>query len=123
MPKKESLYAKHPDYRVDLEPNPARVSLRLGKSLIAESTSTLIVRETNLDPVIYFPKSDVQFDSLEKTSLQTFCPFKGDASYWTVRADGREEENSVWGYEDPFAEVEGLKEYVSFYRDRFDWSE
>ena len=123
MPKKESLYAKHPDYRVDLEPNPARISVRLNDCVIADSSNTLIVRETNLDSVVYFPKADVRFESLERTSLQTFCPFKGEASYWTVRVEGREEENSVWGYEDPFEEVEGLKDYVSFYRDRFDWSD
>ncbi|MBW2391279.1 MAG: DUF427 domain-containing protein [Deltaproteobacteria bacterium] len=119
MPKKESLYHKHPDYRVDLERNDAHVCLRLDDEVIADSTSTLLVRETKLDPVIYFPKADVRFDHLEKTAHETFCPFKGEASYWTVRVADRVEENAVWGYEDPFEEVAGLKDYVSFYQDRF----
>ena len=123
MPKKESHYHKHPDYRVDLESSSARVCLRLGDEVIADSTNTLLVRETNLDPVVYFPKADVRFDQLEKTAHETFCPFKGDASYWTVRVKDRVEENAVWGYEDPFDEVAGLAEYVSFHRDRFEISE
>lgn len=123
MPKKESLYHKHPDYRVDLEPSNARVCLRLGDEVIADSTNTLLVHETNLDPVVYIPKADVCFDHLQKTAHETFCPFKGDASYWTVRVANRVEENAVWGYEDPFEQVAGLAEYVSFYRDRFEISE
>ena len=119
MPKKKSLYQEHPDYRVDLEPSDAHVCLRLGDEVIAESTKTLLVRETRLEPVVYFPKADVRFDRLEKTAHETFCPFKGDASYWTVRAGGLVEENAVWGYEDPFEEVAGLKDYVSFYSYRF----
>jgi uncharacterized protein (DUF427 family) len=119
MPKKESLYHKHPDYRVNLEPNDARVCLRLGDEIIADSSKTVLMRETKLPPVLYFPKADVRFDHLEKTDHESFCPFKGDASYWTVRAADRVEENAVWGYEDPFDEVAGLSEYVSFYADRF----
>lgn len=119
MPKKESLYHKHPDYRVDLERSDAHVCLRLDDEVIADSTNTLLVRETRLDPVVYFPKADVRFDRLEKTAHETFCPFKGNASYWTVRVADRVEENAVWGYEDPFEEVAGLKDYVSFYQDRF----
>ena len=121
MPTKQSAYAKHPDYRVDLEQSDTHIVLRLNDRVIADSTRTLIVKETNLAPVVYFPKADVRFDALEQTSLSAFCPFKGDASYWTARADGCEEENAVWGYEDPFEEVAALKDYVSFYRDRFTW--
>lgn len=122
MTKKESLYDKHPDYRVDLEPNSQRVRVELGGEVIAESEQTLLVKETNLGPVIYIPRSDVDFDKLKATRHTTFCPFKGDASYWTVRAAGREEENAVWGYDDPFDEVAGLEGYVAFYEDRFDWT-
>lgn len=122
MPKKESLYHKHPDYRVDLEPNPARVRVELGGVVIADSSQTLLVKETQHAPVIYFPPSDVNFEKLSATDLETFCPFKGDASYWTVNTGSRQEENAVWAYCDPFNEVAGLKDYVSFYEDRFEWT-
>jgi uncharacterized protein (DUF427 family) len=55
---------------------------------------------------------------LERTDLETFCPFKGNASYWTLAASGQRDENAVWSYEDPFDQVAGLKDYVAFYPDR-----
>ena len=117
MPR-ESLYHKYPDYRVDLEPHPRRVCVKLGEETIAESDRALRVLETKHDPAIYLPREDVRMDLLERTEHQTFCPFKGDASYWTVRAGERAEENAVWSYESPFDQVAGLKDYLSFYTDR-----
>jgi len=118
MPKRESLYHKYPDYRVDLEANPKRVQVRLGGEVIADSERTLLVKESNHGAVVYFPREDVRFDLLEPTDHESFCPFKGVASYWTLRAAGRSEDNVVWSYQDPFDEVTGLKDYVSFYTDR-----
>lgn len=115
MPKGESLYHKYPDYRVDLEPHAARVRVFVGDVEIADSQRTLLVKETKHDPVVYFPRDDVRMDLFERTEHETFCPFKGSASYWTVRAGDRLEENAVWTYEDPFEQVLGLKDYVSFY--------
>ncbi|MGH0028953.1 MAG: DUF427 domain-containing protein [Myxococcota bacterium] len=118
MSERESLYHRHPDYRVDLEPSPGRVVVRLGGQTIADSTRTLRVLETRHEPVVYFPREDVRMDLLEATDHRTFCPFKGEAAYWTVRAGDRVEENAVWGYPEPFEQVAGLKDYVSFYTDR-----
>ncbi len=114
-PKGQSLYHEYPDYRVDLQPNAARVQVLVGEETIADSRHTLLVKETKHEPVVYFPRDDVRMELLERTDHETFCPFKGEASYWTIRAGDRVEENAVWTYEDPFAEVEGLKGYVSFY--------
>ncbi len=121
MPKRESLYHRFPDYRVDLEPSSRRVRVSLDGQVVAESERTLIVRETKHDPVVYFPRDDVRFELLTRTDHETFCPFKGVASYWTLRVGDRVEENAVWGYDDPFDEVAGLESYVSFYPDRVDW--
>ena len=121
MPKGESLYHKYPDYRVDLDPSRERVRLRFNGELIADSAKTLIVRETKHDPVVYFPREDVRLDAMQRTDHETFCPFKGEASYWSLRVGDRVEENAVWTYEDPFDEVAGLKDYVSFYPDRVEW--
>lgn len=118
MPKRESLYAKYPEYRVDLEPNPRRVTVRLGGQTIADSRRTLRVCETRHDPVIYFPREDVRMDLLQPTDHVTFCPFKGEAAYWSVRTDAQVEENAVWSYPDPFDQVAGLKDHLSFYTDR-----
>lgn len=114
-PRGESLYHQHPGYRVDLEPNPQRVRIRLGTETIADSRATLLVKETKHEPVVYFPRADVRMDLLERTEHETFCPFKGHASYWTIRSGAQTLENGVWTYEDPFPEVAGLRDYVAFY--------
>lgn len=121
MPRGESLYHKYPDHRVDIEPSAKRIRVKIGGVLVADSSRTLTVRETNHEPVTYFPRQDVRLDVLERTSHQTFCPFKGDASYWTIRAGDEIRENAVWTYEEPFPEVQELKDYVAFYADRVDW--
>ena len=121
MAKRESLYHKFPDYRVDLDPSTTRIRVTFGGEVVADSDRTLVVRETKHEPVVYFPREDVRFDLLEPTSHTTFCPFKGEASYWTLRVGDRVEENVIWSYDDPFDEVAGLKDYVSFYADRVDW--
>ena len=121
MHERESLYRKYQDYHVDLADNPARVRVMFNGEVIADSVHTVVVRETKHAPVVYFPRRHVRFDFLEPTSHATFCPFKGAASYWTLRVGERVEENAVWGYEDPFQEVSGLKELVAFYPDRVDW--
>jgi uncharacterized protein (DUF427 family) len=123
MPSQESLYHKHPDYRVELEPNPKRVRVELAGEVIADSTRTMWLQETKHEPVIYIPRDDVRFDKLTATDHQTFCPFKGDAVYWTVTVGERTDVNSVWGYPDPFEETADIKDYVAFYQDRFDWSD
>ncbi len=118
MPKPESLYHKYPDYRVDLEPVSSRIIVTLGAETIADSEHALQVVETRHAPVLYFPRGDVRMDRLEPSRHRSICPFKGEASYWSIRAGDQFEENAVWSYEDPFDQVSGLKDYVSFYQDR-----
>ncbi len=118
MPKRESLYHKYPEYRVDLEPHPGRVRVTFAGEIIADSERAIVVNETKHAPVIYIPREDVRMDHLEGTDHQTFCPFKGEAAYWSIRVGGHLEQNAVWTYPDPFDEVTALKDYVSFYQDR-----
>ncbi len=121
MGERQSLYHKFPDYRVDLEPEPGRVRVRVGTEVLADSGRALLVKETKHDPVVYLPRDDVRLDLLQRTDHTTFCPFKGEASYWTLRLGSRVEENVVWSYEDPFDEVAGLKDYMAFYPERVEW--
>lgn len=121
MAERRSLYDRHPDYRIDLVPSARRVRVLAGGEPIAETTRSLIVRETGHDPVVYLPLADVRADVVERTAHTTVCPFKGDASYWTVRVGGVVLENVMWGYEKPFDEVAGLAGFVAFYPDRVEW--
>ncbi len=121
MPRGESLYHKYPDYRVDLEPSERRVTVRFNGETLVDTTNALVVRETNHDAVLYFPREDVRMELLERSDHETFCPFKGEASYWSLAAGGRREQNAAWSYEDPFDQVAGIKDYLAFYADRVEW--
>ena len=121
MAERKSLYAEYPEHRVDLEANPNRIRVTVAGELLADSSRTTLVRETAHEPVVYFPREDVRSELIERTEHETFCPFKGAASYWTIRVSGRAEENAVWSYEEPFPEVTGLAGLMAFYADRVDW--
>jgi uncharacterized protein (DUF427 family) len=121
MPRGESLYHKHPDYRVDLAASERRVTVRFNGEALVDTENALVVRETNHDAVLYFPREDVRMELLERTDHETFCPFKGEASYWSLAAGGRREQNAAWSYEDPFDQVAGIKDHLAFYTDRVEW--
>ena len=114
----------HPPRRIDVDPCPARVRVELGGEVVADSARALVMREADYAPVHYFPRDDVRMDLLIRTEHATRCPYKGDASYWTVEAGGRTAENAVWSYEDPIPGMTAIAGYLAFYRDRMDaWSE
>ncbi len=117
-------YAAHPNYRIETEPCPKRIRVAFGGETIADSTAVLLLHETKHIPVYYFPRADVRLDLLERTAHSTHCPFKEDASYWTVRVGERSAENAVWSYETPYAEVAQIKDHMAFYWDKMDhWYE
>jgi uncharacterized protein (DUF427 family) len=113
-------FQKHPDYRVDLEPVGEPVRVVFAGQPIAATEGAVRVLETKHDPVIYVPRTDVRFDCLAATDHTTYCPFKGDARYWTITVGDRRSENAVWGYDDPYDEVADLSDYVAFYTSRVD---
>ena len=110
--------------RVRTEPNRRRVRVFFGGEAVADSSATLYLFETGHLPVYYFPRADVRFDLLEPSSEKSHCPYKGDASYYTVVAGGRRYENAVWAYPEPIASVPELADYVAFYWNKADaWYE
>jgi len=111
-------YASHPGHKITIEASSDPVRVELGGETVAESANTLLLRESGYDPVLYFPRGDVAMEMLEQSDHRTRCPFKGEASYWTVRAGGQKAVNAVWSYETPYDEVRQIKGYVAFYPDR-----
>ena len=113
-----------PDYRVDLVPETRRVRVRFAGTPIADTTAALRVEETGHGPVYYIPEQDVRLDLMRRTDHHTRCPYKGEASYWTIEApDGagvKRAENAVWAYPSPYDEVAGLAGYYAFYPNRVD---
>ena len=117
-------YADKPDHFVEFAHSPKRIRVMFGGETIADSTNALILHERNHVPVYYFPRANVAMDRLSRTDHFTHCPFKGDASYYTVSVGGQTAENAVWSYEHPFDECEGIGEYLAFYWNKMDhWYE
>jgi len=117
-------YAQHADYRLTLEPCAKRLRVVFGGETIADTTAARLCHETRHLPVYYFPRADVRMDLLTPTARQTHCPFKGDASYWTIAAGGRNAADAVWSYDDPYDEASAFADHMAFYWDRMDaWFE
>ena len=117
-------FARSPDYRVELEPTPRRLRVVFNGETVADTTRGMLMHETRHLPAYYFPLDDIRMDLMTPTDNSTHCPFKGDASYWTLKVGDREAENALWSYETPFVEVPFLQSYGAFYWDRVDhWYE
>jgi len=106
------------DYEISFEPSRRRVRVEFNGAWVADSTRALILHETRQPPAYYFPREDVQMALLEKTSQVTHCPFRGNATYWTLRAGGTVAENAAWSYDEPYAEGAPIKTHVSFHPER-----
>ena len=103
-----------------LEPSTYHVQVRFNGKIVADSQRPVIVQETGLPDVYYIPEEDVRREFLTKTDHQTYCPYKGHASYYTLTVGERSAENAVWCYPSPMVSVEGLKGLVSFYASKVD---
>jgi len=114
----------NPDYRIAFERSPRRVRVTFNGESIADSTGAHLLSETRHLPVYYFPRADVRLDLMTPTAHHTFCPYKGTASYWTIKVGDRAAENAVWAYPEPFDEVAAIADFVALYWDRVDaWYE
>jgi uncharacterized protein (DUF427 family) len=97
------------------EDSPRRIRARLGAETVVDSSRAKLLHEHRHLPVYYFPKDDVRMDLLEPSDHSSICPYKGEASYWSVRVGERVAENAVWGYPEPIEDAPPLAGYVAFY--------
>jgi len=112
------------EHRIAIEPSPKRVRAVVGGETLADSLAASLLLEADQGPVYYFPRSDVRMDLLQATGHHSHCPYKGEASYWSIAADGRRIENAVWSYENPLAQAEPVGSHLAFYWDKIDhWFE
>jgi uncharacterized protein (DUF427 family) len=112
-----------PDHPITITKNPHRIRVVLGGFIVAETTNALTLKEATLPPVEYIPRDDVQMDLLDRSDRKTHCPYKGDASYFTVTAGGLVRENAVWSYENPFPAVSQIAGHVAFYPNKVEIEE
>jgi uncharacterized protein (DUF427 family) len=108
------------DPGITIEPNPKRVSVTFNGRTIADTTRALVMRARASEPVQYIPREDVDLARLQRTAHATHCPYKGDAAYYSIEADGRRAENAVWTYEHPYRGMSAIEGYLAFYPDRVD---
>jgi uncharacterized protein (DUF427 family) len=109
-----------PDHPITVTHNPKRVRVRFGGRVIADTTRALTLQEARYPAVLYIPRADADMTALTRTRHHTHCPYKGDASYFSIAVDGREAPNAVWTYEQPFSAVAEIKDHLAFYPDRVD---
>ena len=107
-------------HAITIEKNPNRITVTFNGTVLADTQSALVLKEGPLPPANYIPRADVQMSYLQRTDHSTHCPFKGDASYFSVSVNGKTEENAVWTYEDPIDSVAQIKDYVVFYPEKMD---
>lgn len=109
-----------PEHPISIEANPSRVVVTVGGKVVADSQNALTLREASYPAVQYIPRSDVDMTALTRSEHGTYCPYKGEASYYSIPAGGDRSQNAVWSYEAPFDAVAQIKDHLAFYPDRVD---
>lgn len=113
-------FVKHPDYKVSIESLNAELVVKLGSHVIARSRRGVALHETRHRPVWYMPLEDVDASYLQPTPTQTYCPFKGYASYWRVVTSEKQADDAIWAYQAPYDECQVIAGYASFYTNKVD---
>jgi uncharacterized protein (DUF427 family) len=109
-----------PDHPITVTPARGRVTVIAARRTIADTPDALILTEAAYPPVYYLPRKDVDMEQLQRTTHQTYCPYKGECNYYSIPAGGERSVNAVWTYEAPYAAVSAIKKHLAFYPDRVD---
>ncbi len=107
-----------PGHTISIAPTAVHVEVRLGGRLLADTHRAMKLDETGLPARYYLPPDDIQMALLRPTAFHTTCPFKGEASYWSLDLDGETYDGIVWSYEAPTAQAAEVRGMLSFYPDR-----
>jgi uncharacterized protein (DUF427 family) len=108
-------WKKHPGHRITIKPAGLRVQVSFNGEVIADSRDALALEESSYAPAYYIPRQDVRMDRLVRSSHQTHCPFKGNASYYSLAAGPQ---NAAWTYEQPYDETSAISDHLAFYPDK-----
>ena len=109
-----------PDHPIDLMPDGAHVVVKVAGHVIADTRRSLSLREASYPVVHYIPRDDVDMSKLVRTEHHTYCPYKGDCSYYSIPLAGERGVNAVWTYEHPYDAVAAIKDHLAFYTTRVD---
>ncbi len=109
-----------PDHPISISADAQHIVVSIGAKVVADTRGALALREASYPVVHYIPRGDVHMDLLEKTQHKTYCPYKGECSYYSIPSGGTKSVNAVWSYEHPYAAVGQIEGFMAFYRDRVD---
>ncbi|RAX41846.1 DUF427 domain-containing protein [Rhizobium tropici] len=109
-----------PDHPITIEEKQAHVTVSVAGKVIADTHEALSLKEASYPAVLYIPRKDVDMSLLQKTNHETYCPYKGACSYYSIPAGGERSVNAIWTYENPYASVSQIKDHMAFYPDRVD---
>jgi uncharacterized protein (DUF427 family) len=109
------ILSPSPDHPITIERNPRRVQVSAGGTLTADTSAALTLREANYPPVQYIPRADADMAQLRRSDHSSYCPYKGEAAYFDIVALGERGTNAVWTYEQPYAAVAEIADYLAFY--------
>lgn len=109
-----------PDHPITIEKKTTRILVTVAGKVIADTSDALSLKEASYPAVLYIPRKDANMSALQRTDHATHCPYKGDASYYSIPAGGERSVNAVWTYEHPHDAVREIEGYLAFYPDRVD---
>ena len=107
-----------PDHPIAITPVQGKVSVQFNGVRVAHTDKALALKEASYPPVIYVPRSDISIEHYVRTEHRTHCPYKGDANYFSLSANGSIAENAVWTYEEAYPAVKEIEGHVAFYPDK-----
>jgi uncharacterized protein (DUF427 family) len=108
------------DHPITIEKNPDRVVVKVAGRVVADTRDALSLQEASYPAVQYIPRKDVDLTRLERTDNKTYCPYKGEAAYYSITPGGDQTVNAVWTYEAPYESVADIQDHLAFYPDRVD---
>jgi uncharacterized protein (DUF427 family) len=109
-----------PTHPIAIERNGSRVVVKVDGKIVADTVDAVTLREASYPAVQYIPRKDVDMTALERTSHSSYCPYKGEASYYSIPSGGARSVNAIWTYERPYDAVAEIREHLAFYPDRVD---
>ena len=109
-----------PDHPITISPAEGKLRVTVAGRIIAESSRALRLDENGYPPVYYLPRNDAESSLLVRSEHSTYCPYKGDCTYYSIPTGGAKSQNAVWTYETPYEAVASIKDYLAFYPSRVD---
>jgi len=119
-PMQKTVKIPGPDHPITVTKSASHVTVMVAGKTIAQTRRALALRESTYPETLYIPRQDVDMTQLQRTAHTTYCPYKGDCSYYSIPAGGERATNAVWTYEAPYDAVSEIKDYLAFYPDRVD---